>query len=82
MVPGGDGVDHVLDDAAALEFVRRQAAGAMYVTSVCTGSLVLGTAGLLKGKRATTHWAFQNEFNSDGWLAVFGGSSHRTPRRL
>jgi cyclohexyl-isocyanide hydratase len=57
MVPGGDGVDELLEDSAAIEFVRRQAAGARYVTSVCTGSLVLGAAGLLQGKRATTHWA-------------------------
>jgi cyclohexyl-isocyanide hydratase len=40
-----------------LDFLRRQAAGARYVTSVCTGALVLGAAGLLRGKRATTHWA-------------------------
>ncbi len=40
-----------------LDFLRRQAAAAKYVTSVCTGSLVLGAAGLLKGKRATCHWA-------------------------
>ena len=40
-----------------LDFLRAQAAGARYVTSVCTGALVLGAAGLLRGKRATTHWA-------------------------
>ena len=39
-----------------LGFLRKQAEGAKYVTSVCTGSLVLGAAGLLKGYRATTHW--------------------------
>src|SRR3954462_3084724 len=46
-----------MEDAVVLDFLRRQAAGAKYVTSVCTGSLVLGAAGLLKGKRATCHWA-------------------------
>ena len=46
-----------MEDEAALSFLRRQAAGAKYVTSVCTGSLVLAAAGLLKGKRATCHWA-------------------------
>ncbi len=55
-VPGGSGVNALLTDRETLDFVRRMAAGARYVTSVCTGALVLGAAGLLKGKRATTHW--------------------------
>lgn len=55
-VPGGGGVNALLTNAAVLDFVRRQAAAARYVTSVCTGSLVLGMAGLLRGKRATSHW--------------------------
>ena len=46
-VPGGAGMNALLNDAETLDFVRRQAAGARYVTSVCTGSLVLGAAGLL-----------------------------------
>ena len=46
----------LLNDAETLDFIRRQAQGARYVTSVCTGALVLGAAGLLKGKRAATHW--------------------------
>jgi cyclohexyl-isocyanide hydratase len=57
MVPGGPGQQDLMEDEAALSFLRRQAAGAKYVTSVCTGSLVLAAAGLLKGKRATCHWA-------------------------
>jgi cyclohexyl-isocyanide hydratase len=57
VVPGGPGQQDLMEDEAALAFLRRQAAGAKYVTSVCTGSLVLGAAGLLKGKRATSHWA-------------------------
>jgi cyclohexyl-isocyanide hydratase len=57
MVPGGPGQQDLMEDEAALEFLRKQAAVAKYVTSVCTGSLVLGAAGLLKGKRATCHWA-------------------------
>lgn len=56
-VPGGPGVGAQMEDAETLEFLRRQAQGAKYVTSVCTGALVLGAAGLLKGYRATTHWA-------------------------
>ena len=55
-VPGGTGVNAILSDRETLEFLRRVAAGARYVTSVCTGALALGAAGLLRGKRATTHW--------------------------
>ena len=55
-VPGGVGVNAILADRETLDFLRRVAAGARYVTSVCTGALVLGAAGLLRGKRATTHW--------------------------
>ena len=55
-VPGGPGVGDLMDDAAILDFLRRTAATARYVTSVCTGSLVLGAAGLLRGRRATCHW--------------------------
>lgn len=65
-VPGGTGVNPLLTDAETLDFVRRQAAGARYVTSVCTGALVLGAAGLLKGRRAATHWM------SMEFLAAFG----------
>jgi cyclohexyl-isocyanide hydratase len=57
MVPGGPGQQDLMEDPVALEFLQRQAATAKYVTSVCTGSLVLAAAGLLKGKRATCHWA-------------------------
>jgi cyclohexyl-isocyanide hydratase len=57
MVPGGPGQQDLMEDEAALGFLRKQAASAKYVTSVCTGSLVLAAAGLLKGKRATSHWA-------------------------
>ena len=56
-VPGGSGVNPLMEDAETLGFLRRQAEGARYITSVCTGALVLGAAGLLRGKRATTHWA-------------------------
>lgn len=55
-VPGGPGVDDLLEDEATLDYLRRSAAEARYVTSVCTGSLVLGAAGLLAGKRAASHW--------------------------
>jgi cyclohexyl-isocyanide hydratase len=65
-VPGGGGVNALLQDEAVLNFVRVQAKSARYVTSVCTGSLVLGAAGLLRGRKATTHW-FSHDF-----LARFG----------
>ena len=57
MVPGGPGQQDLMEDAMVMKFLQRQARNAKYVTSVCTGSLVLGAAGLLKGKRATSHWA-------------------------
>jgi cyclohexyl-isocyanide hydratase len=67
-VPGGAGSDDLLNDEEVLDFVRRQAEGAKYVTSVCTGSLVLGAAGLLKGYRAATHWTAMEH------LAAFGAT--------
>lgn len=58
-VPGGNaGVVQAMGDGATIDFVRRQASGAKYVTSVCTGAFILGVAGLLRGRRAATHWAF------------------------
>jgi cyclohexyl-isocyanide hydratase len=65
-IPGGLGVNALLLDDEVLAFVRRRARTARYVTSVCTGSLVLGAAGLLKGRRAACHW------NSVAMLAAFG----------
>lgn len=59
-IPGGSGVGPLMEDQDTLAFITAQAAQARYVTSVCTGSLVLGAAGLLKGKRATTHWAYHD----------------------
>lgn len=56
-VPGGPGMNALLTDADTIAFLQRMAPKAKYVTAVCTGSLVLGAAGLLKGKRAATHWA-------------------------
>jgi cyclohexyl-isocyanide hydratase len=65
-VPGGFGVDDVVNEEEVLAFLRRQAKGARYITSVCTGSLVLGAAGLLDGYRAATHWSARD------CLAPFG----------
>jgi len=55
-VPGGPGVNALLTDREMLRFLRRIAGKARFVTSVCTGSLLLGAAGLLAGRRATCHW--------------------------
>ena len=57
-VPGGHGVREAIADTAIVDFVRIQASGAAWITSVCTGAFILGAAGLLHGKRATTHWAY------------------------
>jgi cyclohexyl-isocyanide hydratase len=57
LVAGGFGVDAVMEDQPTLEFIRRQAKDAKLIFSVCTGALVLGAAGLLKRRQATTHWA-------------------------
>lgn len=56
-LPGGAGVSAAMIDEAFMREIRRLAGGARYLTSVCTGSLILGAAGLLRGKRATTHWS-------------------------
>lgn len=71
-VPGGVGSDDLLNDEEVLDFLRGQAEGARYVTSVCTGSLVLGAAGLLKGYRAATHWTAMDN------LAAFGAIPTKT----
>jgi cyclohexyl-isocyanide hydratase len=56
-VPGGFGQEALMEDEEVLGWIRQQAAGARCIFSVCTGALLCGAAGLLKGRRATTHWA-------------------------
>jgi len=56
-VPGGFGQEALMEDAEVLGWIRRQAGGACSIFSVCTGALLCGAAGLLKGRRATTHWS-------------------------
>ena len=69
-VPGGGGQVEVMVDAETLDFLRKQAAKARYVTSVCTGSLVLGAAGLLKGYKSACHWAWRDMLKDFGAIAV------------
>lgn len=71
-IPGGPGMNELLEDEEVLSFVRRQGATARYVTSVCTGALVLGAAGLLQGYKAATHWA------SMQFLEAFGATPVHT----
>jgi cyclohexyl-isocyanide hydratase len=69
-VPGGPGMTSLMVDEEVLAFLRKQAAGARYITSVCTGSLMLGAAGLLKGKRAATHWTAMDVLPTLGAIPV------------
>src|SRR3954466_14608653 len=69
-VPGGVGTDDMVNDEEMLAFVHRQAEQAKYVTSVCTGALVLGAAGLVKGYRATTHWSAMDHLSPFGAIPV------------
>lgn len=71
-VPGGAGINPLLHDQETLAFLRHQAATARYITSVCTGALVLGAAGLLHGKRATTHWAAHDLLSRYGAIPTQG----------
>jgi cyclohexyl-isocyanide hydratase len=84
-VPGGHGVRDAIADTALVDFVRQQAKDADYITSVCTGAFILGSAGLLQGKKATCHWAYTHllplfgatqvpaRFVHDGNLITAGG---------
>jgi len=66
LVPGGPGSRVVMKDENTLDWLRRVAAGARWVTSVCTGSLVLAAAGLLDGKRCTTYWLYLEQLRELG----------------
>ena len=68
-VPGGPGQIDIMDNQDVLEFVRKQGECAKFVTSVCTGSLLLGAAGLLKGYKASTYWACTDML--EGYGAVY-----------
>jgi len=69
-VPGGSGQIELMADDEVLNFLRRIASMARYITSVCTGSLLLGEAGLLQGYRATTHWMYMDNLSVLSAIAV------------
>jgi cyclohexyl-isocyanide hydratase len=71
-IPGGVGVNTLLPNDSVLDFVARRGARASWVTSVCTGALVLGAAGLLRGYRATTHWLSMDLLAELGAIPVEG----------
>jgi cyclohexyl-isocyanide hydratase len=72
LVPGGPGINPLLEDQEVLDFLRYAAASARYVVSVCTGALVLGAAGLLRGRRAATHWMSREMLRAFGVEPVTG----------
>jgi transcriptional regulator GlxA family with amidase domain len=66
LVPGGSGVDEVMKDPSVIQWIRTAHETSLFTTAVCTGTLVLGAAGLLRGLKATTHWNYRQK------LAEFG----------
>jgi len=72
LVPGGEGNRKLLDDEETLSWLRHADGGTRWTTSVCTGSLVLGAAGLLEGKKATSHWLYLDALREYGADPVGG----------
>jgi transcriptional regulator GlxA family with amidase domain len=70
LIPGGQGTRTEVNNATLVEFVRRQASSCKAVLSVCTGSFVLHAAGLLSGKKATTHWGSLDRLRALGDVEV------------
>ena len=70
LIPGGADMSHVTSDRAVLDWVRQVHETTTWTTSVCTGALVLGAAGVLDGKRATTHWSARTQLAEYGAIPV------------
>ena len=66
LVPGGQGNRPLMEDQEVLDWLRTAHASTTWTTSVCTGALVLGAAGILEGKRATTHWVYREALRDFG----------------
>ncbi len=73
LVPGGQGTRREVDNPVVIDWLRKTAARCRFVTSVCTGSLLLHGAGLAEGKRITTHWAFVETLRQRGGATVLDG---------
>lgn len=69
-VPGGPGTGPMMQDAQILSFIREKSRTSRYITSVCTGSLILAAAGLMNGVKATTHWSAREELGMLGAIVV------------
>jgi transcriptional regulator GlxA family with amidase domain len=70
LVPGGQGTRHEIENPALLEWLRKASTHCRWITSVCTGSLLLHEAGMARGKRITTHWAFVDALRGRGDATV------------
>ena len=76
VVPGGSGAREVAKDPRALQWLRERAGQTRWLTSVCTGALLLERAGVLRGRRATTHWMFTDELEQRGGVTVARGERY------
>ena len=73
LVPGGQGTRREVNNPAVIEWIRKVGERCQWVTSVCTGALLLHEAGFAKGKRVTTHWAFVEQLRARGDVTVLDG---------
>lgn len=76
VVPGGWGTRREVENAVMTDFIRKVAPGCRWVTSVCSGALLLHGAGLLAGRRVTTHWAFADQLEARGGVTVVRGARY------
>jgi len=82
LVPGGQGTRREVNNPALIEWIRKVGEGCQWITSVCTGVLLLHEAGFAKGKRVTTHWAFVEPLRARGEVTVLDGPRYVRDGRL